>query len=110
MRIGQKSDCNGRICNGFGQVDIDREGYFENVLRILRYVVQDELKRLNETVDRQEWTTTPAVVNAYYSRTRNQISYFPIAIQLLMILIYFIYLDFVFFYFFIRLNLIVFIL
>lgn len=57
----------------YDQIEIDRESYFENVLRILRHVVQDELKRLNETVDRQEWTTTPAVVNAYYSRTRNQI-------------------------------------
>ena len=30
--------------------------------------------RLDERVNRTLWTATPAVVNAYYSRNRNQIS------------------------------------
>ena len=56
------------------QIEIDARDFFENVLRILRHVVKEEVKRLNETVNRHQWGTTPAIVNAYYSRSKNQIS------------------------------------
>ena len=59
------------------KIQVEPTAYFENVLRMLRHVVQEEFKRLNRPVDRDQWSTTPAVVNAYYSRTRNQMSKSP---------------------------------
>ena len=48
--------------------------FFENVLQNLRWRTEQEMSRLDERVNRTLWTATPAVVNAYYSRNRNQIS------------------------------------
>ena len=48
--------------------------FFENVLKNLRWRTQHEMGKLDERVNRTLWTATPAVVNAYYSRNRNQIS------------------------------------
>ena len=48
--------------------------FFENVLKNLRWRTTQEMSRLDERVNRTLWTATPAVVNAYYSRNRNQIS------------------------------------
>ena len=48
--------------------------FFENVLKNLRWRTAQEMGRLDERVNRTLWTATPAVVNAYYSRNKNQIS------------------------------------
>ena len=50
------------------------EAFFENVLNNLRARTWREMSQLDNSVNRTLWTTTPAVVNAYYSRNRNQIS------------------------------------
>ena len=49
--------------------------FFENVLTNLNGRTQREMSMLGQTVNRSIWTTTPAVVNAYYSRNRNQIMF-----------------------------------
>lgn len=41
---------------------------------MLQYITREEIKRLHRKVNREMWTITPAIVNAFYSRTRNQIS------------------------------------
>ena len=51
------------------------EEFFENVLTNLNGRTQREMAMLGQTVNRSIWTTTPAVVNAYYSRNRNQIMF-----------------------------------
>ena len=55
-------------------VDLRHDKFFENVLQNLEWRTQQEMSRLDERVNRTLWTATPAVVNAYYSRNRNQIS------------------------------------
>ncbi|XP_067013500.2 neprilysin-4 [Anabrus simplex] len=54
-------------------VTIDPRQYFENVLNLLVYLTQKEQNRLGKTVNKSTWNTAPAVVNAYYSRNKNQI-------------------------------------
>lgn len=54
--------------------------FFENVLKNLRWRTKQEMNRLDERVNRTLWTATPAVVNAYYSRNRNQISKYIIGL------------------------------
>ncbi|KAH1027114.1 hypothetical protein HUJ05_000682 [Dendroctonus ponderosae] len=56
-------------------VDIHPEYFFENVLSILRHMSRSEQKRLRSEVNRTLWSTSPAVVNAYYSRNKNQIMF-----------------------------------
>ncbi|XP_063409498.1 neprilysin-4-like [Mytilus trossulus] len=49
--------------------------YFENVLANLKSVAINNLEILREPVDRTRWSTTPVVVNAFYSSTKNQIMF-----------------------------------
>ena len=57
-------------------LDYRNNEFFENVLKNLKWRTEQEMSRLDERVNRTLWTATPAVVNAYYSRNRNQISKF----------------------------------
>ncbi|CAL1541739.1 unnamed protein product [Lymnaea stagnalis] len=60
-------------------IDILPDRYFDNVIVNLKHQAIILMKRLRVPVDRTKWSTTPAVVNAFYSSTRNQIM-FPAAI------------------------------
>lgn len=57
----------------YKNVVIEPNKYFENVLNILRHLTKIEQDRLGSHVNKTIWTTAPAVVNAYYSRNKNQI-------------------------------------
>lgn len=63
----------------YADLEIHPEKYFENVLNVLRHLTRSEQNKLRESVNRTSWNTAPAVVNAYYSRNKNQII-FPAAI------------------------------
>ncbi|XP_030763667.1 neprilysin-4-like [Sitophilus oryzae] len=56
-------------------VEINPDYFFENVLSILRHLARAERKRLDTEVNRTLWSTSPAIVNAYYSRNKNQIMF-----------------------------------
>ncbi|TRY79276.1 hypothetical protein TCAL_06071 [Tigriopus californicus] len=56
-------------------LEYKEETFFENVLTNLKTRTIRELSQLDDGVNRTLWTTTPAVVNAYYSRNRNQIMF-----------------------------------
>lgn len=58
----------------FFQVNISKKLYFENSLNLISHLARVELDRLNTKVNKTMWNTPPAVVNAYYSRNKNQIS------------------------------------
>lgn len=55
--------------------------YFENTLNILRHVTKIEQERLGNPVNKTLWNAAPAVVNAYYSRNKNQISELQVKIM-----------------------------
>jgi putative endopeptidase len=57
----------------YGNVQIDRTKYFENLLSIEQNDYQFELAKLNKPVDRTEWGTTPSTVTAYYNPSFNEI-------------------------------------
>jgi len=56
-------------------LDYAEDEFFENVLKNLNGRTIKEMSMLGQSVNRSIWTTTPAVVNAYYSRNRNQIMF-----------------------------------
>uniref|UniRef100_A0A673I318 Neprilysin n=1 Tax=Sinocyclocheilus rhinocerous TaxID=307959 RepID=A0A673I318_9TELE len=49
------------------------EEYFENILKNLEFGQKKRLKKLRIKVNKEEWITGAAVVNAFYSSSRNQI-------------------------------------
>ncbi|XP_074655289.1 neprilysin-like isoform X2 [Tubulanus polymorphus] len=59
----------------YKMLNYDENKYFENVLVNLREFVLSSLKKLRDPVDKNKWSTTPAVVNAFYSSSRNQIMF-----------------------------------
>lgn len=59
----------------YEDLDIHRDRYFENILNVLQHLTRTEQKKLTQVVNRTAWNTAPAVVNAYYSRNKNQIMF-----------------------------------
>lgn len=56
-------------------LEIHPDLYFENTLNVLKYMTKYEHDKLTEVVNKTTWHTAPAVVNAYYSRNKNQIMF-----------------------------------
>lgn len=56
-------------------LEIDSTKYFENTLAVLVYLTRTEQSKLGEPVNKTTWSTAPAIVNAYYSRSKNQIMF-----------------------------------
>lgn len=59
----------------YQDVNVHPDFYFENILSILRHLSKLEQRRLGTPVNKSIWNTAPAVVNAYYSRNKNQIMF-----------------------------------
>ena len=57
----------------------DGGSYFQNVLNVAKWNVQDNISELGEPVDKSEWFMAPQIVNAYYNPSYNEIV-FPAAI------------------------------
>ncbi|XP_054009657.1 neprilysin-4-like isoform X1 [Hylaeus anthracinus] len=57
----------------YKDVVIRPDKYFENTLNILQHLTKVEQDCLGSPVNKTLWNTAPAVVNAYYSRSKNQI-------------------------------------
>ncbi|XP_058056004.1 neprilysin-4 [Anopheles bellator] len=54
---------------------IHPEQYFENTLNVLSHIRRTDQEKLGQVVNKTAWHTAPAVVNAYYSRNKNQIMF-----------------------------------
>ncbi|XP_076639917.1 neprilysin-4 isoform X3 [Colletes latitarsis] len=59
----------------YKDVVIHPDKYFENTLNILQHLTRVEQDRLGSPVNKTLWNTAPAVVNAYYSRSKNRIMF-----------------------------------
>ncbi|KZC14076.1 Endothelin-converting enzyme 1 [Dufourea novaeangliae] len=59
----------------YKDVVIHPDMYFENTLNILQHLTRVEQDRLGSPVNKTLWNTAPAVVNAYYSRSKNRIMF-----------------------------------
>jgi predicted metalloendopeptidase len=63
----------------YSALHIHPDKYFENTLNVLKYLNKEEQKKVGQPVNKTIWQTYPAIVNAFYSRSKNQIM-FPAAI------------------------------
>ncbi|XP_031370800.1 neprilysin-4-like isoform X3 [Apis dorsata] len=59
----------------YKDIVIRPDKYFENTLNILQHLTRVEQDRLGSPVNKTLWNTAPAVVNAYYSRSKNRIMF-----------------------------------
>ena len=54
-------------------VEIERDAYFENVLRLKKDEAKYQFNKLGKSPDKTEWGTTPSTVTAYYNPSLNEI-------------------------------------
>ncbi|XP_018913076.2 neprilysin-4 isoform X1 [Bemisia tabaci] len=60
----------------YKDVEIESDKYFENTLNILQHLTRVEQSHLGTPVNKSQWwNSAPAIVNAYYSRNKNQIMF-----------------------------------
>uniref|UniRef100_A0A3Q3WI10 Neprilysin n=1 Tax=Mola mola TaxID=94237 RepID=A0A3Q3WI10_MOLML len=59
--------------NEYKDLAYSAEEYFENILQNLEYMQKRRLRKLRVKVNKEEWVTGAAVVNAFYSSSKNQI-------------------------------------
>jgi putative endopeptidase len=57
----------------YSSIRIERGDYLGNVWRAAAFESARQLARVGRPVDRDEWLMTPAQVNAYFDRTKNEI-------------------------------------
>lgn len=57
----------------YGNVDIAKDTYFENIVSASSAAYQRELAKLGKRVDKSEWYTTPSTVTAYNNPSANEI-------------------------------------
>ncbi|KAG5216098.1 neprilysin isoform X2 [Ovis aries] len=75
-RIGYPDDIisnDDKLNNEYLELSYQEEEYFENIIQNLKFGQNRQLKKLREKVDKDEWISGAAVVNAFYSSGRNQI-------------------------------------
>ncbi|XP_050084753.1 neprilysin-4-like [Anopheles aquasalis] len=59
----------------YAGLSVHPEHYFENTLNVLSHIRRTDQEKLGQPVNKTVWHTAPAVVNAYYSRNKNQIMF-----------------------------------
>lgn len=59
----------------YADLQIHPDKYFENTLNVLQFLSREEQKKVGQPVNKTIWQTYPAIVNAFYSRSKNQIMF-----------------------------------
>ena len=57
----------------YSDVAVKRDDYYGNVQRARAHYFNEEFAKINQPVDRTEWSMTPPTVNAYANPTNNEI-------------------------------------
>ncbi len=61
------------VWRDYGNVKVEKDNYFENVVALRQNDYQYELANLNKAPNKNEWHTTPSTVTAYYNPPMNEI-------------------------------------
>ncbi|WP_299758629.1 M13 family metallopeptidase [uncultured Pontibacter sp.] len=54
-------------------LQINRESYAANVMRASQFAFKDNIGKIGQPIDREEWFMSPPTVNAYYNPSMNEI-------------------------------------
>jgi membrane metallo-endopeptidase-like protein 1 len=52
---------------------VTEDEFLVNILNVLRYDAYHNLQKLRQPVNKDKWSTEPAVVNAFYNPNKNDI-------------------------------------
>ena len=63
----------------YSSIEITRDHYYQNMMNVYQFFVTDNLSKMGQEVDLDEWGMTPQTLNAYYNPLNNEIV-FPAAI------------------------------
>jgi membrane metallo-endopeptidase-like protein 1 len=55
------------------QLNVTEDEFLVNILNVLRYDAYHNLLKLRQPVNKDKWSTEPAVVNAFYNPNKNDI-------------------------------------
>lgn len=55
------------------QLNITRDHFLENIFNLLKFDAYQNLQKLRQPVNKDQWTTDPAIVNAFYNPNKNEI-------------------------------------
>lgn len=61
------------LSNEFTQLQVYEDQFLLNILNLLKFEANKNLQKLRKPVDKDKWTTEPAVVNAFYNPNKNDI-------------------------------------
>jgi len=50
----------------------------KNILNIVKFEAEQNIRKLKQPVDKNKWSTEPAVVNAFYNPNKNDIGKYSI--------------------------------
>jgi len=64
----------------YKDIEVDRDDHFGNMARLRSWVQTTSLATLGKARDRNEWTQSPLIVNAFYNSLNNRIT-FPVGIM-----------------------------
>lgn len=57
----------------YDDVDITRDNFYADLQSVAKHDYNEQLKKVNQPVDKSEWGMTPPTVNAYYNPSFNEI-------------------------------------
>ncbi|XP_071050540.1 neprilysin-1-like [Onthophagus taurus] len=57
----------------YAGLNISKNEFMKNILNLLKYEAEQNLQKLRQPVDKDKWSTEPAVVNAFYNPNKNDI-------------------------------------
>ncbi|WP_276499216.1 M13 family metallopeptidase [Pontibacter litorisediminis] len=57
----------------YAGLEINRESYAANVMRASEFAFKDNIGKIGQPIDREEWFMSPPTVNAYYNPSMNEI-------------------------------------
>ncbi|KAG8225256.1 hypothetical protein J437_LFUL006488, partial [Ladona fulva] len=65
-----KSD---ELSKEYSALNITEDHFIENILNVLQFDASQNLEKLRQPVNKDKWSTEPAVVNAFYNPNKNDI-------------------------------------
>lgn len=55
------------------QLNISKDHFLQNIFNLLKFDAYQNLQKLRQPVNKDQWTTDPAIVNAFYNPNKNEI-------------------------------------
>ncbi|XP_045474405.1 neprilysin-1-like isoform X2 [Harmonia axyridis] len=62
-----------KLIEEYKTLNISKNNFMQNIFNVLKFDADQNLSKLRQPVDKDKWSTEPAVVNAFYNPNKNDI-------------------------------------